>query len=424
MTRGIPVRYLLILSAFLVSVLMWVDRACISAAKGDIAADLGFDDEQMGWVMAAFSLGYALFQVPGGKLADRYGPRLVMTGVCALWSLFTALTGMVRGFGTMLGVRFLFGVGEAGGYPTLTRAFYSWLPMSERGITQSISFSGGRLGAALAMPGVVWLIGLLGGWQQTFYLFGAVGVLFALLWYALFRDTPETHFAVSPGERDHIVAHRRPPGATAESETPGAGMGEILRSRNVQLLMVQYVAHNFTFFFTVSWFFPFLKEQYALSAEQTALYTAAPLLCGVLGNWIAGATVDGLYRRGHWALSRRLPAMLGFLLSAAGMTLCIHMTTPAAAVALMCVAIFGADMILSPSWSTCLDIGGRSAGSVSGTMNMTGNLGAFVTSLAFPYLYAWTGAHEPFFYLAGGLNVVAIAVWMGIQPDRPLGREG
>ncbi|MEM8914050.1 MAG: MFS transporter, partial [Planctomycetota bacterium] len=146
-----PVRFLLIVGAFVISVLMWVDRACISAAKGDMQNDLGMTDTQMGWIMSIFALGYALFQVPSGKMADRYGPRKVMSVVVLVWSLFTALTGVVRGFVPLMGLRFLFGMGEAGGYPTLARAFTNWLPMNERGITNSISFSGGRLGAALAM---------------------------------------------------------------------------------------------------------------------------------------------------------------------------------------------------------------------------------------------------------------------------------
>ncbi len=419
-----PIRFLLILGAFLVSVLMWVDRACISAAKDDISRDLGFDDSQMGWVMAAFSLGYALFQVPSGKLADRFGPRIVMTIVCLSWSLFTALTGVVRGLLPMIGLRFLFGIGESGGYPTLARAFCSWLPMNERGITNSISFSGGRLGAALAMPGVVWLIGALGGWQQTFWFFGAVGIGFAVVWFLLFRNEPESHFAVSQAERDHIVRARQPAKKhdSEEVETP-VRFGEMLRSSNMRMLMVQYVAHNFTFFFTVSWFFPYLKKSFELTQEQTALYAAAPLLCGVLGNWLAGFTVDRLYSRGKWQLSRRLPAAIGFVLGAVGMSLCVNMSTPATAVAAMCVAIFGSDMILSPSWSTCMDIGGKSAGAVSGAMNMVGNLGAFCTSLAFPYLNSWTGTHEPFFYLAAGLNIVAVFMWMRIRPDRTIVEE-
>lgn len=420
-----PIRYLLILGAFSVSVLMWVDRACISAAKSDIATDLGFDDKQMGWVMAAFSLGYALFQVPSGKMADRLGPRIVMSIVVLLWSAFTALTGVVRGLVPMIAVRFLFGIGESGGYPTLARAFYSWLPVGERGITNSISFSGGRLGAALAMPGVVWLIGAVGGWQQTFWLFGGMGVAFAVAWFFFFRDLPEKHFAVSQSEADHIVETRVPKQTNGEGELEqsSVSVGQMVRSPNLLMLMVQYVAHNFTFFFTVSWFFPYLKEQFDLTKEQTAWYAAAPLLCGVLGNWLAGATVDALYRNGKWQLSRRLPAIVGFVFGAIGMSLCINMSTPATAVAAMCLAIFGSDMILSPSWSTCVDIGGKSAGAVSGAMNMVGNLGAFVTSLAFPYLYDWTGNHKLFFYLAAGLNVVAIFMWLRIRPDKTIHME-
>ncbi|QDT06239.1 putative sulfoacetate transporter SauU [Rubripirellula lacrimiformis] len=421
-----PIRFFLILGAFFVSVLMWVDRACISAAKSDIATDLGFDDRQMGWVMAAFSLGYALFQVPSGKLADRYGPRVVMTVVCLMWSLFTALTGVVRGWTAMIGLRFLFGMGEAGGYPTLARAFTQWLPMNERGITNSISFSGGRLGAALAMPGVVWLMSALGGWEQTFYFFGAVGIAFAATWFFLFRDSPETHFAVTERERDYIVNSRDPAkkqGETATAEQAPIRFAEMLRSPNMLMLMFQYVAHNFTFFFTVTWFFPYLKETFSLTKDQTALYAAVPLLCGVVGNWIAGFTVDRLYSRGRWQASRRIPAAIGFVLSAIGMSACINMNTPVTAVAAMSVAIFGADMILSPSWSTCMDIGGKSAGAVSGAMNMVGNLGAFCTSLAFPYLYRWTGTHEPFFYIASGLNVVAIFMWFRIRPDVEMADE-
>ncbi|MDV6032887.1 MAG: MFS transporter [Phycisphaera sp. RhM] len=422
-----PIRLFLILGAFLVSVLMWVDRACISAAKDDMASDLGFSDQQMGWVMAAFSLGYALFQVPSGKLADRFGPRVVMTVVCLCWSLFTALTGVVRGIYAMIGLRFLFGLGEAGGYPTLARAFTNWLPMNERGITNSISFSGGRLGAALAMPGVVWLIGALGGWQQTFWFFGAVGIGFAVVWFALFRDRPEDHFAVSPAERDHIIEARRPRKSGSEAVNAVADVpitfGNMLQSPNMLMLMVQYVAHNFTFFFTVTWFFPYLKESYQLTSEQAGWYAMSPLLCGVLGNWLAGFTVDRLYSQGRWQLSRRLPAAVGFLLAAIGMSLCVNMTTPFWAVVCMCIAIFGSDMILSPSWSTCMDIGGASAGAVSGAMNMVGNLGAFFTALSFPYLKDALGSHQPFFYVAAGLNVLAIFLWFRIRPDRSIAEE-
>ncbi len=415
-----PVRFLLIFGAFLLSMLMWIDRACISAAKKDIALDLNFDDTQMGWVMGAFTLGYALLQVPGGKMADRFGPRIVMTVVCVLWSIFTMLTGVARAFYMMLATRFFFGVGEAAGYPTISRALVSWLPVQERGVTNSLIFSGGRLGAAIAMPGVVWLIAVAGGWQQAFFLLGAFGLIAAVAWYLLFRNTPETHFAVQESERTYILANR--PQDSNNVGEPGAAYStaQILGAPTMWMLMVQYVAHNFTFFFVVSWFFPYLQKEYSLTPVQTGQYAMMPLLCGVAGNWLSGITVDTLYRFGRWNLSRRLPAMIGFVLAAAGMIGCVNMTTPFYAVLAMCVAIFGSDMVLSPSWSTCLDIGGRSTGAVSGSMNMVGNLGSFCTALAFPYLVALSGNHKPFFYLAAGLNIVAIVMWCFIRADRPL----
>jgi ACS family glucarate transporter-like MFS transporter len=418
----VPIRYLLILGAFLISMLMWIDRACISAAKDNIAGDLNLSPTQMGWVMGAFSLGYALFQVPGGKLADRFGPRVVMAGVCVAWSVFTGLTSVVRQAAMLIGVRFLFGVGEAGGYPTISRAIYSWLPIGERGITNSLIFSGGRLGAAIAMPGVVWLIAVTGGWQQAFYFLGAVGLVVAVAWYVLFRNMPEEHFAVSAGEAEYIKTHRAADAALSmeDDRTGIASLGQILSAPTMWMLMVQYVAHNFTFFFVVSWFFDYMKRTFELTAVETGWYAMMPLLCGVLGNWLAGAMVDTLYRKGHWNLSRRLPAVIGFALAATGMAMCINMDTPQTAVMAMCLAIFGSDMVLSPSWTTCLDVGGRNAGTVSGAMNMVGNLGAFFTSILFPMLYKSVQSHEPFFYLAAGLNVVAIFLWFMIRPDRPL----
>ena len=186
------------------------------------------------------------------------------------------------------------------------------------------------------------------------------------------------------------------------------------------LLMGQYVCSNFTFFFMLTWSFSHLKKTYQLTDARTAIYNMVPLLCGAVGNWVSGPTIDLLYRRNRWVLSRRLPAMVGFTLAAVGVAVSVHMTTPGWAVVWISLAIFGADMTLSPSWSTCNDVGRGHSGTVSGTMNMAGNLGAFLTSLAYPYLEELTGSHVPFFYLAAGLNVAAIGLWCFTRPDRPL----
>ena len=192
--------------------LLYVDRICISTAKDGITQDLGLTDKQFGWVLSAFALGYALFQTPSGWLADRFGPRRILTSVVALWSLFTGLTGWVTGYVSMLVVRFLFGAGEAGGFPCMARAIYSWVPMKERGQVTGINFSGGRIGGALALVLIPWMIQAM-GWRNMFHVLMLVGGVWAVAWYAWFRDEPAKHPRISHGG---TRLHSRPsPGGAA-----------------------------------------------------------------------------------------------------------------------------------------------------------------------------------------------------------------
>lgn len=430
-----PKRYLFVLATFGLSVLLYVDRVCISVAKDSVAGDLGLTEKQMGWIFSAFTLGYALCQTPGGYLADRLGPRRVLSIIVAMWSLFTGLTAAAFNFVTMFVVRFLFGAGEAGAFPGMARAVYSWIPMRERGLVQGINFSGSRIGAAFALPVIAILIDGLAlewvspsswlatgiGWRATFVLLMIIGMLWAVMWYRWFRDEPAEIASISPAELELIHAHRqtsRKP-ATSEPDQPTRVSGS-----NLGLLCGQYFASNFTFFFCLSWMFPTLKASYELSGLQAGLYASVPLLCGALGNWSSGYLIDAIYRRGNWVASRRIPAMIGFALATTGMLGSLFATTALSSSIWFSLSIFGADMTLSPSWSTCIDVGRERAGVISGTMNMAGNIGSFVTSLAFPYLAAWTIAgfpdlanpNIPFFLIAALLNVAAIGMWTLIDP--------
>ncbi|HPU26513.1 MAG TPA: MFS transporter, partial [Phycisphaerae bacterium] len=228
----------------------------------------------------------------------------------------------------------------------------------------------------------------------------------------------ETHPRICPAELRLILATRQQ--VTAEEDVPRLAAATLLKSKNVWLLMGQYFCSNFTFFFCLSWLFPYLKAKYNLGMVETGFYSAAPPLAGAFGNWFAGALVDWIYRRNNWIWSRRLPAVIGFALAAGGLISSIYMETPLGAIVCLSIAVFGADMTLAPSWSVCIDVGRRAAGTVSGTMNMAGNLGSFVTSLAFPYLLAWSGTHDAFFLLGAGLNGLAVFAWLLTRPDRPL----
>ena len=415
-SAGMPTRYKLIAWTFSLSMLLYIDRVAISTARGPLSEAFNLSDTQFGWVLSAFALGYALFQTPAGVLADRYGARRVLALIVALWSVFTALTGLAWSFASLLIIRFLFGAAEAGAYPTCARAFYAWLPASERGLAQGINFSGSRLGAAFALPAVAWLI-VAAGWRGAFIILGALGVVWAAAWYVWFRNTPAEHPGVSETERQ-LIAAGRPAADPVAQRAPRVGM--LWRSRNVRVAMGQYFASNFTFFFCLTWLFPHLQRTYQLEALYTGVLAAMPLVGGALGNWVGGAVVDSLYRRGRWREPRQYPAIFGFILAAFGLLASLAFQSPLPAVLCLTLAMFGSDMTLPPSWAFCIDIGRANAGAVSGTMNMAGNIGSFVTSLAFPYLLAMTGSTTPFFVVGAGLNLAAAWLWTRARPDIPV----
>lgn len=402
--------------SFFITLLLYIDRVCISSAKDAIGDDLMLTDVEMGWILSAFALGYALFQVPSGALGDKYGVRIIMSSIMILWSVFTFLTGVAWNYLSMLCFRFIFGAGEAGAFPNITRAAFSWIPLKERGIFQGINFSGSRLGAAFTLPLVAYLIDIW-GWRSIFYFFGGVGIIIAVLFYLIFRNKPEEHPAISEKERKYIIKNRQNENI---SNSKPIALGEILRSKNVLFAMGQYIGSNFIFFFTLTWLFPYIKQKYGLNLIDAGFYAMLPLLAGAIGNWFSGFLVDTIYKKGKWKLSRRIPAVIGFILVIIGIQLSIYMNTPLGAVLSISIAIFGSDMTLSPSWSFCIDIGQENSGKVSGMMNMAGNLGAFATSLAFPYLQKWTGSNDSFFYIASILAGISIIFWLNMNPNKTI----
>lgn len=415
--RFFPRRYIMVLGTFSLALLLYIDRICISVAKDPIAEALHLSDKQMGWVLSAFALGYALLQTPSGLMSDKFGPRKILSAIVVLWSIFTALTGAVWNFFSLLLTRFFFGAGEAGAFPGISRAIYSWIPLKERGIVTGINFSGSRLGAAFALPLVAWMINEL-GWRQSFFVLGAVGIGWAVIWYWLFRDNPEDHRLISESEKEFILASRQD--KEVVSQESGISFGKLMGSKNMWLAMGQYFCSNFTNFFALTWLFPHIKSEYHLEAVEAGIYTSIPLIFGAFGNWFSGALVDRIYSKGNWNNSRIYPAVIGFSLAAIGLIASIYMDTALGAIVFLSMAIFGADMTLAPSWSFCVDIGKSYSGTVSGTMNMAGNLGSFVTALIFPYLAAWWGSSSLFFIVGAALNILAIGFWFNMNPQKQL----
>ncbi|MBS1830110.1 MAG: MFS transporter [Acidobacteria bacterium] len=379
-------RHWVVAGLFVLSLITYIDRAAISSVKEPMAAELGFSDREMGAVFSAFALGYALAQVPSGWAADRFGPRLMLSVVVVFWSLLTALTGAVGQFVTLLVVRFAFGVAEAGAFPGSARAFYNWLPVWEHGRANGIIFAASRLGAAIAFPVMAWLL-TWATWRTAFYWLALPGMVWGIGWWIWFRDEP-------------AVAVEK-----AANVGPETGFGEIFRSRVMLLAMSQYFIVNFTTFLCLTWMLPYLKTRFGLAASEAAFYAMIPLLVGATAQWATGTMVDLLYRSRWVGWSRRLPAMVGFALSAVGIVAIPWVEDVRVAVGLFTLAAFGAEMTISPSWAFCMDIGGKKSGAISGAMNMMGNLGSFVSANLFPVLGAG------YFVLVMGLNLYCVGAW-------------
>jgi ACS family glucarate transporter-like MFS transporter len=398
-TARVQKRHLVVAALFLLSLILYIDRAAISSAKSAIAGELALSDTAMGWVFGAFSLGYAFAQIPSGWLADRIGPRLALAAVVALWSAFTSLTGVAHTLAWMLLIRFLFGVAEAGAFPGSARVFYNWLPARERGIANGILFSGALLGGGLAFPLSQWLVAAY-GWPWAFFFLGVPGMVWALGWLIWFRDYPENILESGAGAAGptHLL--------------------QVFRSWGMAKAMSQYFIGNFTFFICISWMFPYLVERYALTPSQAAGYSMAPLLSGAAANWVSGLFVDLLYRSRLQSWSRRAPATFGFLLAASAIYAVTLAESPGAAVAAFALATFGVELTISPSWAFCIDIGRKNSGSVSAAMNMAGSFGALASANAFPWLYRLTGDSGTYFRIAAGLNVLAILCWLSMRSNQ------
>ncbi len=380
------------------AILSWItylDRAAISSVKDPIGVELQLNDKSMGAVFSAFALGYAVGQIPTGWAADRFGPRLLLTAVVLLWSLLTGLTGLAQSFTGLLLIRFLFGLAEAGAYPGTARAFYSWLPASEHGRANGVVFAASRIGAALAFPLMAWLLAN-HSWREAFYLLAIPGLVWAALWFWLFRD--------------------RASAASAGAAT--MSLQEALQTTPYRLALFQYFAANFTTFLCLSWMNPYLKQRFSLSVAEAAFYTMVPLLVGATAQACSGYVVDRLFASRHRAVSRSIPAMVGFLLSAAGA--CAIPFAGSAPVAALCfaVAAFGVEVTISPSWAFCIDLGGKNAGSVSGGMNMSGNLGSFVSANAFPWIQSYFGTANPYFFCLVVLNLLSALAWTRMRGPR------
>jgi MFS transporter, ACS family, glucarate transporter len=412
--RPTRTRYWVIVFAVTLAIIQYIDRVCISQAAPSITRDLHLDEAQMGWVFSAFTLAYALFEIPAGYLGDRIGPRRVLIRIVLWWSFFTAATGWMRSWIALAVTRFLFGAGEAGAFPNLTKAFHRWLPLGERTRAQGIMWTSARLGGAFT-PLLVFACLEHVTWRTAFQLFGLLGVVWVAVFLWWYRDDPRTHPQVNAAEAALL------PAGAAPGERFHAPWKALFTSRTVWCLCGQYFACSYSFYFFITWFPTYLLKAQGFDVKQSALLAGTPLFVGAFGSLLAGWVSPILSRRfSSVANVRRGMGAVGALIGAGMLVLATWLTNPYLAVAAIALVAFGNDIQLPGAWTACMDVGGKSVATLSGTMNMMGNVGGFVSPIACGYIVKHTGQWHLAFYLTAAAYLLGAVCWLAMDPVTPL----
>jgi len=389
----------------------YMDRQVLAVARPVISRELGISLVMMGWITFGFRISYALFQIPGGWLGDKIGARRALTLIVSWWSAFTAFTALAWSAVSMLVIQVLFGLGEAGAFPIATRSLARWMRPTERGFAQGVTHAGSRLGAFLTPPIVVIIIAKF-GWRSAFFVFGVLGVAWAIAWFLYYRDTPEEHRGVNAAERELIGSGRK--------RSEHVPWREILSHGNLWILAVMYFCYNFNLNVYQDWFPTYLHDSRGLTLAKMGFYASLPLLAGVLGDLAGGWCSDAVLRAtGRVNLARRWVAIAGFVLSGAATIPAVLAHDAKVSVAFYCVAFFALEWTVGISWAVPLDIGGDFAGSVSAVMNSLGNLGGAISALVATNLASRLGWNVPF-YLTSALCAIAVLLYLKIDATRKI----
>jgi sugar phosphate permease len=412
MTRRTMGRWYILGLISLMYLITYLDRVNISTAAPVISKEFGFDKITMGVIFSAFGWSYAMFQVPGGWLGDRFGARNVLTTIVTYWSAMTAATAAASGATSFVVFRFLFGMGEAGAFPVATRAMQLWYPRHERGFVQGITHSASRLGAAIAPPIVVLIMTTL-GWRSVFYICGAVGIIWSVIWYFAYRNLPEEHGLVNEGE----LAHIRGTDATGNvnrpniAKKPSVPWGTLLRSPNMWAIMCAYFTYVYCLWIFLTWLPSYLVEFRQFTLLKVGLLASLPLWAGVVGDTVGGLATDWLLAKsGNIKFARRAVAITGMLGCAVFIVPAALATEAYTAVFCLTAAMFFLECTIGPSWAVPMDMGGEVSGTVSGMMNMAGNIGGALSPIVFGVLVQF-GSWEAPFIVAASLLVIGAVIW-------------
>jgi MFS family permease len=409
-----PVRRKVLATTVALAAITYLDRVAIGVTRPYIARDLGLSATQMGYVFSAFYLSYALFEIPTGWWGDKVGPRRVLARIVIWWSTFTILTGFAFSYWSLLLTRFLFGAGEAGAWPNVARTFSRWFPRRDRGTVQGIFFMGAHLAGGLTPLIATALLAYL-NWRTLFMVFGSIGFIWAFGWYRWFRDTPAEHPDVTPEERAFIES-----GIGIDSRPlEKTEWTKLLANRTVVCLCLMYFTQTFGNAFYVTWL-PTNLASRGLSPALAAILSGLPLTLSVIADLTGGLTTDRAVRTLGLRLGRT--AVGGGALLAAGLFTIAAALSGHPIVAAVLIALGGAasNFLLGAAWSTCIDIGGRRAGAVSGAMNSSGQVGAIVSPILIAQVAQRFVNPNASLYVTGLLFLFGAVCWLGVDPTKPV----
>jgi MFS family permease len=392
----------------------YIDRVCISVAGPRMQEDLGIDPVGWGWVTAMFALSYCVFEIPTGALGDRIGPRRVLTRIVLWWSAFTSLTGMVSNYYLLLVTRFCFGAGEAGAFPNASIVVSRWFPPTQRASMSGVLLMASQVGGAIA-PLLIVPIQSRYGWRASFYVFGLVGVMWALVWYGWFRDSPAEKPGVSPAELEETAG-----GPPAPSH--GFPWQVAFRSESVRAMMATAFCYVYVYTFFQTWFHTFLVRGRGFT-EGSLVLSALPYVVAACANLAGGAASDALVRRLGLTWGRRSIGIAG-LGSACLFTVAAMVTRQELLTLVLLSLVYGAITFQQAGvFGVCLDIGRAHAGSMVGLMNTSAQVGGLLSSVAYGYIVDRFGSYDAPFVPMAALLFIGAVLWFRIDASRAVSAE-
>lgn len=419
------VRWLLVFWLFILSAVSFLDRVNISVAGSSITSEYHLTPVQLGWVFSSFLWGYALFQTLGGWLADRLGPRRVLTAGVIWWGVFTALTAAIppkisAAVFIFILVRFLLGAGEAIIFPASNQFVSRWIPTQERGIANGLIFAGVGAGAGSA-PALVTYVMVHYGWRWSFWFSALIGLLVGLVWFLAARDTPEEHASVSAAELTHIQSGRTVSTSShsTQEKNDQLSWSVILQSKEVWAVTLSYFCFGYVAWIFFSWFYIYLSKVRGLDLKSSALYSTFPPLAMVACSLLGGVINDHFTKAYGKRAGRCGIAVFALFLAALLLVLGSHASSSRLASLILAGGAGALYLAQSSYWSVTADIAASSAGSASGFMNMGAQLGGAVTAVLTPVIAAYLGWTYPFL-VAATLSSLGALAWLAVDPSRIL----